>query len=33
MSRAQEAFMKYKTPGSVKGRILLVNEWAFPEIV
>ncbi len=33
MSRAQEAFMKYKVPGSVKGRILLVNEWAFPDIV
>ncbi len=26
MSRAQEAFQMYKTPGLVKGRILLVNE-------
>ncbi|MBO5197841.1 MAG: galactitol-1-phosphate 5-dehydrogenase [Lachnospiraceae bacterium] len=32
MAKAQEAFMKYKVPGSVKGRILLVNSWAFPEI-
>lgn len=27
MSQAQEAFQLYKTPGLVKGKILLVNEW------
>ena len=26
MSRAQEAFQMYKTPGLVQGKILLVNE-------
>ena len=26
MSRAQEAFMLYKTPGSVSGRVLLLND-------
>ena len=26
MSQAQEAFQLYKTPGLVKGKILLVNE-------
>ena len=26
MSQAQEAFQMYKTPGLVKGKVLLINE-------